>query len=108
MYIVGRIKYWRRLVIDSVNKSILAEGNFSPGIHFTKSTSTTFDGIKYIRITWEGNSSTIYVIPRESSNVLAAQSISLDQADFLREQFERRTGLQVGQSYAMIKTIALH
>nr|MDO8088664.1 hypothetical protein [Candidatus Sigynarchaeum springense] len=90
LWIIARIKYWRRLVIDSVNKSISVEGNFLPR---HKLSSTTFDGIKNIQISRERNAGTIWIVPNEGPAILVAQIIPLDQTAFLMEQLGRRTGL---------------
>ena len=61
--IVGKLKYWKRLTIDSVNKSVLVAGYYQTGIFAHKIVSTTFDNVHVVKIKMVRLSSNLHLSP---------------------------------------------
>jgi hypothetical protein len=81
----GRV-FLTPLTIDSASKSMMI-GN--------RKITKTFDAIERIELSDIGGGLSLLVFPREGPSITAVFALSTDQAAFLKEQIERRVGVQV-------------
>ncbi len=75
------------LAIDSANMLV------ATGIHGRE--TTAFGSIEKVQIADYGSDQDLWIFPREGEMIVAARRLSPDQASFLKEQVERRVGVQV-------------